>query len=185
MSIDRQIIELIDDKLYEHNLAMHEYILNGVVLPFREDIRKIESKLGMAETGQSCGALNVGSPYMTSLPLKACVATALGKKTLKPNKYDLMYKWRYDPGNLSEGELYPRIPDYDKHVDLAIGALEEYCDNCDIRFKIRYSRDLKYSIDIAQYWADFRERNRNPLAKGANLPQAICEAIAKHAEQSK
>lgn len=92
-------------------------------------------------------------------------------------------KWRSHMGRfIPEGVEYPIVPDYPNDLVAAMKALEEYCDNDDLRFEIGHSRDLGWRINIAQYWSELKEQLGKDLAEGSNLPQAICEAIVAHAE---
>jgi len=152
----------------------------------RKRVAEIERNLGMAGTERQTATETMmmedfkrwqAAQTKPDLPLNVRVAKVLGHQVLPPNKYDPTEHWRVNPGNLREGDIYPRVPDYDKHVDLAMGAFWEHLKQNDYFGAVFTHKDGSLSILIEG--KTVRTSIDEPPAK------AICEAIAKYAERSK
>jgi hypothetical protein len=102
-------------------------------------------------------------------PLKARVAQALNFHVMISNE-----KWCID--DIEKQIVYP-IPPYDKDRDLAIGALEEYCEK-EGNFFLRWG--VEQSLSQSQYEIRIGDKTYYHIGP---LPRAICEAIVKHSEQ--
>jgi hypothetical protein len=82
-------------------------------------------------------------------------------------------------GDARSGDELPPIPPYDKDRDLAIGALEEYCDKKGLTYHIRRNRAGDYNVILypPDKWDDDSKWYYH-----MTLARATCEAICAHAE---
>ena len=107
------------------------------------------------------------------LDLNAKVAKALGAD----NIVKAGDKWMLD-----EGSVYIDISCYSTSPELAIAALEEYCDKHDnLRAQTRLD-DNGWQVFLTDYW---HEMVSAKAVKGKTLSLAICQAIVSHAERMK
>lgn len=117
--------------------------------------------------------------YTPDLPLNARVAKALGLHVYRNKNFN---NWFISPHKDTLGvSVESDCCQYDNDLVVAMGALEEYCrKNCLIWA-------LRPPVDDAQYWDIIDTRKDGTYthigSDAQTAPQAICEAIVKHAEQ--
>lgn len=134
--------------------------------------KKPERKKGFHESPTVPGIIEEATP---DLPLNAKVAKASG------NEIRLIKgEWYYWNPHAHGLACWRPIPDYPNDRNAAIGALEEYAEkHCSI-YIIRRNRAGDCQIVL---YPPMTSDNAG-WYDGLTLPQAICEAIVKHAESS-
>ena len=117
------------------------------------------------------------------LPLSVRVAKALGKKDVQIVR-DEGGKYLFIKSQLESltGFIELPIPAYDSDLTLAMGALEEYCDEHNLNIEITICCGVDgYYVELSKYKGSIRTIK----VTHKSLPTAICEAICKHAEEGK
>ena len=120
-------------------------------------------------------------------PLNARVAKALGYMV----SFDKLEKmWRFKSLTHAEAWPWPIVPRYSEDIELAMGALDEYCKKNDLMFRLERTPTGQGCMGFIRILGgqDIVERSKDiPLhfLEGKSFAEQICNAIVVHHERMK